>query len=71
MKFKKTITDILNTLPIIKNKKFKSPGVYTNETDTTYSGGLNKSDTFEPSTNPFTGENDRIITEGKIVINKK
>jgi hypothetical protein len=71
MNFKKTITDILNLLPIVKNKKRNSAGVYFSETDTTFTGRTNKSDTFEPSTDPFSNSDEQITGEGKIIINKK
>jgi len=71
MGIKKTISDILSTLPIIKNKKWKSAGVYSHETDTTYTGGTNKSEGFNASTDPFAGDDTGTLTEGKSVINKK
>ena len=63
MSFKKTMTDILNTLPIIKNRKIKSPGVYTSETDTTFVYETNTSDIFNKSTDPL---NPRRILENLI-----
>ena len=71
MGIKKTITDILNLLPIVKNRVIKSPGVYNTETDTTYTGGQNRSDTFNDSTDPFMGSDSKIYVEGKVVKNIK
>lgn len=71
MEFKKTMTEILNLIPLIKNKVIKSPGVYMSETDTTFTGSKNRSDTFNNSTDPFLSGEEQIYVEGKVVINKK
>lgn len=65
---KKTITEILNLLPIVKNNKYSSPGVYTIETDTTFTGNTNKSD---KSTDPYGGIDTGELIEGKIINNIK
>ena len=67
----KTLTDILNTLPIIKNLKYKSPGNFISEVDTTYTGGINKSDDSLLTNNQFTGNDPGIWIEGKVVNNIK
>lgn len=65
------MTEILNLIPLIKNKVIKSPGVYMSETDTTFTGSKNRSDTFNNSTDPFLSGEEQIYVEGKVVINKK
>jgi hypothetical protein len=62
MGFTKTMSEILNLLPIVKNRKYKSAGVYMSETDTTFTGRTNKSETSDTdSTNDST-----LIIDGKI-----
>lgn len=53
MGFKKTMADILNLLPIIKNKKLGSAGAYLSETDNTLTGRTNQSEGFNASTDPY------------------
>lgn len=67
---KKTITDILKLLPTIVNRTWKSAGVYAYETDNTKTGRTNKTDTFEPSTDPFALNEEKISVEGKTIIKK-
>jgi len=71
MGFKKTMTDILNSLPVIKNKIYKSAGVYASETDNTGTGRTNKTDGFTMSTDPLGGDDTMTLTDRKIVINRK
>ncbi len=71
MGFKKTMTDILNLLPIVKNKTYKGAGVYASETDNTKTGGTNQSDGFNASTDPFAGDDTGTLTESKVIINRK
>jgi hypothetical protein len=71
MGIKKTLTEILSVLPIVKNKTYKSAGVYSSETDNTKTGGTNSSDGFNMSTDPFAGNDLGTLTEGIVVNNIK
>jgi hypothetical protein len=66
---KKTISDILKTLPGIINRTNKSAGAYLSETDTTYTGGSNTSGGFDMSTDPL-ANNDMGSFSDRIIINK-
>ena len=50
---KKTITDILNTITSVLNRKYKSPRIFMSEIDETKTGNTNQSDGLNKSTDPL------------------